>query len=116
MRRALASGYADPIELILSVRDRSEVFALDALHALARRHQNFSYQVTLSRAPQLDPATGWQSGRVPDWLPDAFPDLSAWQVLVAGPPGFVEACVDGARGQGAREGRILVDSFTPTAG
>jgi ferredoxin-NADP reductase/ferredoxin len=116
VRRALASGYADPIELILSVRDRSEVFALDALHALARRHQNFSYQVTLSRAPQLDPATGWQSGRVPDWLPDAFPDLSAWQVLVAGPPGFVEACVDGARDQGAREGRILVDSFTPTAG
>ena len=102
--------------LVLSVRDQSELFALDACHALARRHGNFSCQVTLSRAAEVDPATGWRRGRISDWLHDAYPDLSAWHVLVAGPPGFVDACVASARARGAGEGRILLDSFTPTAG
>jgi CDP-4-dehydro-6-deoxyglucose reductase, E3 len=116
LQGALGKGYAGPVELVLSVRDRSEVFALDACHALSRRHENFSYQVKLSRAAEVDPATGWRSGRVPDWLPDAFPDLSAWHVLIAGPPGFVDACAEAARRSGASDQRILTDSFTPTAG
>jgi CDP-4-dehydro-6-deoxyglucose reductase len=116
LQGALGKGYAQPVELVLSVRDRSELFALDACHALARRHKNFSCQVTLSRAAEVDPATGWRCGRIADWLPDAFPDLSVWHVLVAGPPGFVDACVEAARRSAASDGRILVDSFTPSLG
>jgi CDP-4-dehydro-6-deoxyglucose reductase, E3 len=114
-RRALASGFAHPIKLILSVRDRSEVFALDALHALARRHANFSYLVTLSRAEQVDAATGWRQGRIPGWLDEDFPDLGGHWVLAAGAPGFVDACVEKARALGASPDRILTDSFTDTA-
>ncbi|MGH6900950.1 MAG: 2Fe-2S iron-sulfur cluster-binding protein, partial [Geminicoccaceae bacterium] len=73
VRRALAGGYPDPIELILSARDRSEVFALDALHALSRRHGKFSYRVTLTRAREAAP--GWRLGRIPDWLAEESPDL-----------------------------------------
>jgi CDP-4-dehydro-6-deoxyglucose reductase len=113
-RRALVAGYPDPIRLILSVRDRGEAFALDALHALDRRHAHFSYGIALTRASEA-PA-GWRRGRIPDWLADELPDLSAWQVLAAGPPGFVDACVAAARAQGAAAERILTDSFTPTAG
>jgi ferredoxin-NADP reductase/ferredoxin len=113
-RRALATGYADPIRLILSVRDRSEAFALDALHALARRHASFTYGVTLTRAREAAP--GWRLGRIPDWLADELPDLSTWHVLVAGPPAFVDACVAKARALGAAPDRILTDSFTPTVG
>jgi ferredoxin-NADP reductase/ferredoxin len=116
LQGALGKGYARPVELVLSARDQSEVFGLDACHALARRHENFSCQVTLSRAADVDSATGWRCGRIPDWLPDAFPDLSAWHVLVAGPPGFVAACAAAARGLGVSDQRILSDSFTPTAG
>jgi NAD(P)H-flavin reductase len=112
VRRALASGHAAPIELILSVRERGEVFALDALHALARRHENFTYRVTLTRAQEAAP--GWRLGRIPDWLAEDLPDLARWQVLAAGPPGFVDACVAKARALGASPGRILSDSFTPT--
>jgi CDP-4-dehydro-6-deoxyglucose reductase len=112
VRRALASGHAEPIELILSVRDRSEVFALDALHALARRHANFTYRVTLTRTQETIP--GWRAGRIPDWLAAEVPDLAHWHVLAAGPPGFVDACVAVARALGASPGRILTDSFTPT--
>jgi ferredoxin-NADP reductase/ferredoxin len=114
LREGLGKGHADPARLVLSVRDRSEVFALDACHALARRHPNFSYQVTLSRTAEADRATGWRCGRVPDWLADEFGDLSGWHVLVAGPPAFVDSCVQAARGLGAGDQRILTDSFTPT--
>jgi ferredoxin-NADP reductase/ferredoxin len=113
-RRALATGFAEPIELILSVRDRSEVFALDALHALARRHAAFTYRVTLTRAHGTPP--GWRLGRIPDWLAEEFPDLSTWHVLAAGPPAFVDACIARAQQLGAAPERILTDSFTPTVG
>jgi CDP-4-dehydro-6-deoxyglucose reductase len=111
-RHALADGHAAPIELILSVRDRSEVFALDALHALARRHANFTYRITLTRTGEAAP--GWRLGRIPDWLAKEQPDLSAGQVLAAGPPTFVDACAATARALGASPDRILTDSFTPT--
>jgi ferredoxin-NADP reductase len=113
-RRALATGFTHPMTLILSVRDRSEAFALDALHALARRHANFTYRITLTRAG--DPPAGWRKGRIPDWLAEEFPDLSAWHVLAAGPPAFVDACVAKAQALGAPPDRILTDSFTPTVG
>ncbi|MCE3249947.1 MAG: 2Fe-2S iron-sulfur cluster binding domain protein [Geminicoccaceae bacterium] len=99
---------------ILSVRDRAEVFALDALHALARRHANFSYLVTLTRETAVDPATGWRHGRIPEWLGQEFFDLSGFTVLAAGPPGFVEACVATVLRLGASPEQVLTDSFTPT--
>ncbi|MGH6905550.1 MAG: 2Fe-2S iron-sulfur cluster-binding protein [Geminicoccaceae bacterium] len=113
-RRALAAGFGHPMRLILSVRDRSEAFALDALHALARRYANSTYQVTLTRAG--DAPAGWRQGRIPDWLAEEFPDLSAGHVLAAGPPAFVDACVAKARTLGAAPDRTLTDSFTPTVG
>lgn len=114
LRHTLAAGYADPVKLILSVRDRSEVFALDALHTLARRHANFTYLVTLTRVPSVDPVSDWRQGRIPSWLADEIADLGSWWVLAAGPPGFVDSCVDAARALNAPADRILTDSFTPS--
>ena len=114
LRRALGDGFAPPVRLILSVRDRSEVFALDALHALARRFPHFSYGVTLTRADRSDPATGWRHGRITEWLGQEFFDLTGFTVLAAGPPGFVDAAVAKARELGAAPERVLTDSFTAT--
>jgi CDP-4-dehydro-6-deoxyglucose reductase, E3 len=116
LRQALGTGFARPVRLILSVRDRSEIFALDVLHALARRHAGFSYLVSLTREATVDPATGWRQGRIPAWLGQEVFDLSGHGVLAAGPPGFVDAAVAKARELGAAPERILTDSFTPTAG
>ena len=116
LRRALGDGFAPPVRLILSVRDRGEVFALDALHALARRFPHFSYTVTLTRADRSDPATGWRQGRITAWLGQEFVDLSGFTVLAAGPPSFVDACVATARALGTPPDHILTDSFTATAG
>lgn len=112
--RAALGGHAGPVRLILSVQDQAEVFALDACHRLARQHENFSYQVTLSRAAEVDAASGWRSGRIAAWLPQEMPDLSSTWVLSAGPPGFVDSCVETARRLGASDDRILTDSFTST--
>ena len=103
------------VRLILSVRDRAEVFALDALHALARRHANFSYLVTLD-------ARDCRSTRQPAGGTAGFPNGSARSsstsaastVLAAGPPGFVEACVATVLRLGASPKQVLTDSFTPT--
>jgi CDP-4-dehydro-6-deoxyglucose reductase, E3 len=116
LRQALGTGFSRPVRLILSVRDRSEIFALDVLHALARRHANFAYLLSLTRTAEIDAATGWRHGRVPIWLGQEFFDLSGHCVLAAGPPGFVDAMVANVKELGARPGRILTDSFTPTAG
>jgi CDP-4-dehydro-6-deoxyglucose reductase, E3 len=113
VRSALAAGRREPIRLIHSVRGRSEIFAQDALHALARRPGRFSYALTLSREAGIVSATGWRAGRIPDWLPAEMPDLGRHWVLAAGPPGFVDAVVAMAGGLGAAPDRILTDRFTP---
>jgi CDP-4-dehydro-6-deoxyglucose reductase, E3 len=116
LRQALGTGFARPVRLILSVRDRGELFALDALHGLARRHRNFTCTVTLTREQTVDPATGWRQGRIGAWLGEEIFDLSGDCVLAAGPPDFVDAAVAKALELGARPKRILTDSFTATAG
>ncbi len=107
---ALARGDLSPIELWFSVRDRREVFALGDLAALARRHANFSYRVTLTRENAGAP---WLHGRIPMLLDAEGHDLAGSLVLIAGAPGFVDDCSLAIRGHGAEPGRIIVDSFLP---
>ena len=115
VRHALATGYAEPIELILSVRDRSEAFALDALHALARRHANFTYRITLTRAREAAP--GWRLGRIPDWLGAELPGSgSTGTFWPPGRPASSRPASPWRAALGAADERILTDSFTPTIG
>lgn len=116
LRHTLADGGDVPFRLVLSVRDRSEVFALEALHRLARRHARFSFAVTLTREPPGPLPVGWRRGRIGSWLASELSDLTAWRVLVAGSPAFVAAATDAARALGAAPERIATDSFTPTRG
>lgn len=113
LSKALADGYRQPVELLFSARDRSEIFAVDELSALARRHENFTYRITLTREAQ--DRGGYLRGRVPDVLAREKPDLSAAVVLVAGAPFFVDACAAAAKRAGADPSRVVVDSFLPRA-
>jgi CDP-4-dehydro-6-deoxyglucose reductase, E3 len=113
VRSALAAGRRDPIRLIHSLRDRNEIFAQDALYALARRPGRFSYALTLSAATRVEPASGWRAGRIQGWLPAEMPDLSRHWVLAAGPPAFVDEMVAMAGELGAVPERILTDHFAP---
>lgn len=108
--RALADGLSEPVRLLFSVRERQELFACDELARLARRHANFDWQATLTR----DTAEGsWAHGRIPELLAHGAVDLAAHAVLVAGSPGFVDACAAAAQSRGADASAIIVDSFLP---
>lgn len=111
--QALDDGRTAPVDVLFSVRDRREAFALDALARLARRHENFRYRVTLTRDD--DAPEGWLRGRVPTVLAREAADLSSRFVLVAGAPGFVADCTAAAVSAGARPDSIVVDSFVPRA-
>lgn len=113
LRKVLAEGFARPVELLFSVRDRQEIFCMEELAALARRHENFAYRIILTRE---GPDSGRSlRGRVPDVLSRERPDLSAVVVLIAGAPAFVDDCAEAAKRAGADPSRIVVDSFLPRA-
>jgi CDP-4-dehydro-6-deoxyglucose reductase len=113
IRFALAQGFPHVVRLIFSVRDRREIFALEDLVSLARRHANFGWQITLTR--DSDAPDNWAKGRIPALLAKEAPDLSPCAALVAGSPGFVENCSATLRNCGIEPARILTDAFLPRA-
>lgn len=109
IEQALADGLAAPAKLIVSVRERREVFALEALSALARRYANFTFGFTLTR--EMDAGGPWLVGRVPEILAREQPDLSRTRVLIAGAPGFVDDVRAAALLRGAAPDAVAIDSF-----
>lgn len=97
------------IELLFSVRDRHELFALDNLAALARRHNNFRYRITMTRESGSLPS--FLQGRCTAHLAQEQPALAETRVLIAGPPGFVDDCTAAVQACGADPSAIAVDSF-----
>ena len=51
------------------------------------------------------------TGRIPDILPEMFPDSSAYSVFIAGSPGFVDARADAARELGAKEHLLHTEDY-----
>lgn len=113
LTQVLRDGHAGAVELLFSVRDRSEIFAADELAALARRHGNFTCRITLTREPPG--ADRYVRGRVPAVLAREAQDLSDATVLIAGAPAFVDDCAVAAKRAGADPARVFVDSFLPRA-
>lgn len=112
---ALANGFSQPVRLLFSVRERRELFAVDALARLARRHANFAWQATLTRetAEGVQVVSPCAAGRIPDLLARDKPDLANAAVLIAGSPGFVDACAAAAQACGVDPGQVITDSFLP---
>ncbi len=112
VEEALSAGFSAPVTLVLSVRDRDEILAMDAFSRIARRHENFSWKVTLTRE-HPPPGTRFGIGRIPDMLHRVHGQLAHHTVLIAGTPGFVDACEARVQALGAAPDRIAVDSFLP---
>ncbi len=112
VEEALVGGFSSPVTLLLSVRDRDEILAMDTFSRLARRFANLTWKVTLTREDP-PPGTRFLSGRVPDVLHRVHGQLARHTVLIAGTPGFVEACEAKTAALGAPPDRIAVDSFLP---
>jgi CDP-4-dehydro-6-deoxyglucose reductase len=109
VEQALASGLAEPVKLIVSVRERGEIFALEALVALARRYANFTFGITLTR--EKDAGEPWLTGRITALLEREKPDLSRTRVMIAGAPTFVDNVRTAVLARGAPAEAVAIDSF-----
>lgn len=111
VQQAVRDGCTAPSELILSVRDRAETFGIDALSALARRHPDFRFRVTLTRDPAA--TAPWLQGRVPALLAGDAQNLANTRILIAGAPAFVDDCTKAVIALGAPPRQVCTDSFLP---
>ncbi len=104
---ALSDRMLSPAVLFFSARTPRDLIDDKRFQSWQHRHPGrFRYLRTLTRADSPPP-----TGRIPVILRDWFPDLSGWQVYVAGAPGFVTASAAAARACGARPERVHTEEF-----
>lgn len=94
---ALRRGFKQKVTLLFSARTKADLYELGQLSYWIAKHRNFHYRTTLTRETGPD-----LTGRVPQVLPQLFPDLSGHSVFIAGSPGFVEDCESAVRALGAQ--------------
>lgn len=95
-----------PVVLFFSARTQRDLIDDERFRSWQRRHPQFRYLRTLTRADGPAPA-----GRIPVILGGWFGDLSGWRVYIAGTPGFVTACAAAARACAAAPGRVYTEEF-----
>lgn len=106
----LRRGSADQMLLLLSVREVCDVFALERLVQLERRHKNFRYQIIVTDEPSRYTETAMFA---PTWLRLRYSSLAGHRAVISGAPGFVEACVQACVTLGIALNDIATDSFVP---
>jgi CDP-4-dehydro-6-deoxyglucose reductase/ferredoxin-NAD(P)+ reductase (naphthalene dioxygenase ferredoxin-specific) len=86
---ALADGAKQPIHMYFGVRAEQDVYLEDHFQTLARKHENFTFEIVLS-----DPegATDRRNGYLVDIVADDFEDMDGSKAYLAGPPIMVETC------------------------
>lgn len=103
---ALSRGYNKPVTIIYSGRTSEDVYCRGTMAFWEARYRKFRFIETTTR----DSGEGYHK-RIPDLLPELFPDLSDYSVYAAGNPDFVEACVEKAKELGAPEARIHTEGY-----
>lgn len=106
---ALSNRTRSGVVLFFSARTQRDLIDGKRFQSWQHRHPGkFRYLRTLTRADTDSPPP---VGRIPVILGGWFPDLSGWQVYIAGAPGFVTASAAAAQACGARPGRVHTEEF-----
>jgi CDP-4-dehydro-6-deoxyglucose reductase, E3 len=110
--QALRRGQCRSVELLFSVRTRSEVFFADELYRLSQQYPSFRYKLCLSRftGEETLPPT-WATARIPDYLAAQSLLLQADLVLIPGSPSFVSACAERASLAGIEPDAVLTEAY-----
>jgi CDP-4-dehydro-6-deoxyglucose reductase/ferredoxin-NAD(P)+ reductase (naphthalene dioxygenase ferredoxin-specific) len=109
---ALARGHRELMHVFFGVRDEPDLYGVDELRSMAKRHPDFRITPVLSQ-PEQEP-TRFRTGLVHEALADTFASLAGYNVHLAGPPAMVEAATAAALGLGAERDAILADVFVPS--
>ena len=108
IEHAFHSGITRPMQLYWGVRARRDLYLPELPRQWEREHANFSFEPVLS-----EPDADWEGRR--GWVHEAVladhPDLSGFDVYMAGPPPMIVAARDAFRAAGLADEHMFYDSF-----
>lgn len=104
---ALRRGFNKPVHLLFSARKEEDVYCKGMMELWNVRHRRFKFIPTLTQEEK----EGFQQGRIPELLPELYPDLSKHALYIAGSPGFVDDCIKAAKTLGAQDEMIHTEGF-----
>ncbi len=96
------------IHLFWGARNKGELYQESLPEEWARSHAHIMYTRALSDSTPVDSAF---SGFVHEAVVNAYPDLSAHDLYMSGPPAMIDAAKSAFVGAGLPEKRLFYDSF-----
>jgi CDP-4-dehydro-6-deoxyglucose reductase len=110
LEHAFHVGFEQPIHLFWGVRAARDLYLNEQPREWQRQHRSFRYTPVLSEPA---PEDRWQgvTGLVTDTVMDQYPDLSAFDIYMSGPPAMIEAATPAFLARGARREHMYSDAF-----
>ncbi len=108
IEHAFYEGIKRPMALYWGVRSRRDLYLPDLPEKWAREHANFSYTPVLS---EPDPDWEGRSGWVHEAVVADHPDMSGFDVYMAGPPPMIIAAREAFAQAGLDPQHMFYDSF-----
>ncbi len=112
IRGALEAGMDNPVHLYFGVRSDRDVYGLDALAELQRRHAALTVHVVVTGGAA---AAGHRVGLVTDAIEQDWKHLNGWRAYLCGSPPMVEATTRLVQHKGIASAQIYADAFYPSA-
>lgn len=112
LEHAFHAGIQRPIHLYWGARGRRDLYLHDLPLSWSGTHAGFRYTPVLSD-PQPEDAWDGRTGFVHDALVQDYPDLSAHEVYMSGPPPMIKAAKLAFRAHGLPSDHLYYDSFEP---
>ena len=101
-------GMRQPVRVYLGVREERDIYGLEALQALARRHGDMQVTPVLSMG---QPGSGHRTGFVHEAVRADLPALKGWCCYTAGPPAMIDALTETALAAGLLRSDLHADVF-----
>lgn len=110
VEHAITSGIQRPMHIFWGVRARRDLYMLELAQGWADTHDSIEFTPVLS---DPEPADGWTgaTGFVHEAVAARYPDLSAHEVYMSGPPPMIEAGRNTFRAAGLQRDALFFDSF-----
>ena len=110
LEHAFYTGINRPIHLYWGARARQDLYLHELPEAWMEKYPHFRYTPVLSEPRSED---NWQgrTGLVHTAVAADYPDLSAYELYMSGPPAMIEAAKAVFVAQGLSEDRLYFDSF-----
>jgi len=99
-----------PLHLFWGVRTARELYMLDQARQWAEQFEHIKFSSALSE-PEVDTAGEAYAGFVHQAVLHEYPELSAYDIYMSGPPAMIDAARNAFEDHGARPRRIFFDSF-----